>query len=129
MLYTLTTRHDLALAVIHDRNPLAVLLKDGSIRNGYTVRIINKRLQQREFALGIAGPSGIRLEVVGTPPRADGRTIITVGPDQTREVRALITHKGPDSINMASVTFYATDTGSGERTAAADHFHGLEEHR
>ena len=65
MVYTFATRHDLALAVIHDRNPLAVLLKDGSIRNGYTVRIINKRLQQREFALGIAGPPGTRLEVDG----------------------------------------------------------------
>ncbi len=129
MVYTFATRHDLALAVIHDRNPLAVLLKDGSIRNGYTVRIINKRLQQREFALGIAGPPGTRLDIMGTPPRADGRTVIAVGPDQTREVRALITHKGADSINMAPVTFYATDTASGERTAAADHFHGLEEHR
>ena len=50
--------------------------KDGSIRNGYTVRIINKRLQQREFALGVAGPPGIRLEAVGATPRADGRTVI-----------------------------------------------------
>jgi cytochrome c oxidase accessory protein FixG len=128
MLYTLATRHDLALAVIHDRNPLAVLLKDGSVRNGYTLRIINKRLQPREFAIGIAGPPDTRLEIVGAPPRADGRTVIAVGPDQTREVRALITHKGPVSENMAPVTFFATDTGSGERTAAADHFHGLEEH-
>jgi len=65
---------------------------------------------------------------MGTPPRADGRTVITVGPDQTREVRALITHRGADPVYMAPVTFYATDTASGERTAAADHFHGLEEH-
>ncbi len=128
MLYTLATRYDLALAAIHDRNPLAVLLKDGSIRNGYTLRIVNKRLQEREFALAISGPSGTSLSIMGTPPRADGRLVITVGPDQTREVRAMVTHSGPDSIYMAPIGFYATDTASGERTAAQDHFHGLEEH-
>ena len=128
MVYTFATRHDLALAVIHDRNPLAVLLKDGSIRNGYTVRIINKRLQQREFALGIAGPPGTRLEVMGTPPRADGRTVID-GRAGSDAGSARADHpQGGRCVNMAPVTFYATDTASGERTAAADHFHGLEEH-
>jgi len=128
MLYSLATRHDLALAVIHDRNPLAVLLKDGSVRNGYTVRIINKRLQQREFTLSIAGPPDTKLATLGTERDADGRAVIEVGPDQTREVRATVTHKGPDDVSMAPITFYATDTASGERTSAEDHFHGLEEH-
>jgi cytochrome c oxidase accessory protein FixG len=128
MLYALATRHESGIAVIHDRNPLAVLLKDGSVRNGYTLRIINKRLTAREFALSIAGPKGTQLDIVGTPPRADGRALITVGPDQTREVRAVVTHKGPDPVTMAPITFYATDAASGERTAAVDHFHGLEEH-
>jgi cytochrome c oxidase accessory protein FixG len=128
MLYTLATRHDLLLAVIHDRNPLAVLLKDGSVRNGYTLRIINKRLQQREFELSIAGPPHTRLAVMGTVPREDGHLVVEVGPDQTREVRATVTHKGPEDVYMAPITFYATDTASSERTSATDHFHGLEEH-
>ncbi len=128
MLYTLATRQDLALAVIHDRNPLAVQLKDGSVRNGYTLRIINKRLQEREFVLSIRGPIGARLEIVGTPPRADGRSVIAVGPDQTRELRAVVSHTGPAPITMAPITFSATDTASGERTEEDDHFHGLETH-
>ena len=128
MLYSLATRHDLALAVIHDRNPLAVMLKDGSVRNGYTLRIINKRLQAREFLLSIDGPPGTKLAVFGIDPRADGRPVVKVGPDQTRELRATVTHKGPEKLYMAPITFYATDTASGDRTAAEDHFHGLEEH-
>ena len=127
MLYSLATRHDLALAVIHDRNPLAVMLKDGSVRNGYTLRIINKRLQPREFLLSIAGPPGTKLAVFGIDPHADGRLVVKVGPDQTREVRATVTRKGPEDIYMAPITFFATDTASGDRTAADDHFHGLEE--
>ena len=128
MLYTLATRHDLALAAIHDRNPLAVLLKDGSVRNGYTLRIINKRLQQRDFALSIDGPPGTRLDIVGMVAREDGKPVVAVGPDQTRELRATVTHKGSEAITMAPITFIATDIKSGERATTADHFHGLEEH-
>ncbi len=128
MLYTVATRHDLALAVIHDRNPLAVLLKDGSVRNGYTLRIINKKLEPREFALSIAGPAGTRLTVIGLQGREDGKPVVAVGPDQTREVRATVTHKGPEPIYMAPITFFAIDTVSGKGTSADDHFHGLEDH-
>jgi cytochrome c oxidase accessory protein FixG len=128
MIYALATRHDLGLAAIHDRNPLAVMLKDGSVRNGYTLRIINKRLQQREFELSIKGPPGTKLAIVGMMGREDGKPVVEVGPDQTRELRATVTHKGPDSIYMAPMTFIATDTKSGERATTEDHFHGLEEH-
>ena len=43
MLYALATRTLLDVNVLHDRNPLAVTLSDGSIRNAYTVRLLNKR--------------------------------------------------------------------------------------
>src|SRR5439155_19726227 len=38
MLYALLTRSLLDVNVLHDRNPVAVKLSDGSIRNAYTVR-------------------------------------------------------------------------------------------
>ena len=43
MAYTLATRHIDAVSVLHDRNPLYVRLSDGSLRNAYTLRVINKR--------------------------------------------------------------------------------------
>src|SRR4029079_7490331 len=42
MLYALVTRSLLDVNVLHDRNPVAVKLSDGSIRNGYTLRFLNK---------------------------------------------------------------------------------------
>ena len=42
MAYALATRHNDAMNVLHDRNPLFVRLSDGSLRNAYTVRILNK---------------------------------------------------------------------------------------
>ena len=39
MLYALLSRDRLEVNVQHDRNPVFVMLSDGSIRNGYTVKI------------------------------------------------------------------------------------------
>ncbi len=42
MLVALCNRTTLEINVLHDRNPPYVLLSDGSVRNGYTVKILNK---------------------------------------------------------------------------------------
>src|SRR5262249_10288219 len=89
MTFTLLTRTAQAISVLHDRNPIFVRLSDGAIRNAYTVRIANKRPERREFTLSLSGLAGSLLDVVQTRP--DGRFVIEVGPDQTREVRVLVT--------------------------------------
>ena len=89
MTFTLATRTAQSISVLHDRNPIFVRLSDGAIRNAYTVRIANKRAERREFTLSISGLAGSLLDVVQT--REDGRFVVDVGPDQTREVRVLVT--------------------------------------
>ena len=56
MLYTLLTRTLLDVNVLHDRNPVAVKLSDGSIRNAYTMRLLNKRGFDRVIAIDVDGP-------------------------------------------------------------------------
>ena len=94
MLYTLATRESEGISVIHDRNPMFVRLSDGAMRNGYTIRIVNKQLRQRDFILAFNGLPASLIDFVGVPPRADGQLLIDVGPDQTREVRVLVTDYG-----------------------------------
>ena len=55
MLYTLATRRSEGITVIHDRNPIFVRLADGSIRNAFTVHILNKSLETRLFLLTVDG--------------------------------------------------------------------------
>ncbi|MBE7247841.1 MAG: cytochrome c oxidase accessory protein CcoG, partial [Actinomycetospora chiangmaiensis] len=62
MLTGLATRTFTGLSVLHDRNPLFVTLSDGAIRNGYTVRISNKRPGERHYALTVEGLAGARVE-------------------------------------------------------------------
>ena len=51
----------LDLSVIHDRNPVFVLLSDGSIRNGYELKIINKTHENKKFKLTLTNPQSATL--------------------------------------------------------------------
>jgi cytochrome c oxidase accessory protein FixG len=127
MLYSLATRRVEGISVIHDRNPMFVRLSDGSLRNAYTIRIVNKQLQPREFAVTISGLSMGILDFVGVPARDDGRLVISVGPDQTREVRVLVTNYGTDSVSSQPIVFHLTESVSGDQVDATDHFFGPED--
>ncbi len=51
MVVMLFMRDSIDLTVARDRNPTFVTLSDGSIRNGYTVKIINKNPETHKFRL------------------------------------------------------------------------------
>jgi cytochrome c oxidase accessory protein FixG len=124
MIFTLATRDSEGISVIHDRNPMFVRLSDGSVRNGYTVRIVNKHLKKREFALGFNGLPATLIDFVGLPPREDGELWIDVGPDQTRELRVVVTDYGLPPPASTRVVFRLTDVATGEQAETRDHFFG-----
>jgi polyferredoxin len=123
MLYTLLTRSFLDINVLHDRNPVFVTLSDGSVRNAYTVRLLNKRNHERHIALGVEGLTLANVEAVGIESAAGGRPIVSVGPDQTRELRVLVTVP-PEQLpqRSAPITFRATDVVVGEMATTSDNF-------
>jgi cytochrome c oxidase accessory protein FixG len=59
MLAVLILRPSVGLDVIPDRNPLFITLSDGSIRNGYTVRVMNKAYTAKAYRLGTDVPGGL----------------------------------------------------------------------
>jgi len=114
MLYALTSRPLASIAVIHDRNPLFVRLADGSIRNGYEIRIANKAARTRRFWVEITGIDGLEVEIVGAAK--GGAASFEVGPDQTREARVLVTAPKPPSSYATPLEIAAV--GSDGKTAA-----------
>ncbi|MGO4738864.1 cytochrome c oxidase accessory protein CcoG [Bosea sp. 2KB_26] len=123
MIYQLATRSTAGISVLHERTPLFVTLSDGSIRNAYTIRLLNKRPDSRPFALTVAGVPGIRVETIGTQATADLRPIITVDPDSSREIRALVTVPAGIPLDKSqTITFTASDLFAGEVVTAGDHF-------
>ena len=123
MIYQLATRSTAGISVLHERTPLYVRLSDGGIRNSYTVRLLNKRPEARPFALTVSGPVGARIETVGVSATADVRPVVTVGPDNSREIRVLVTVPAGIPLGKSQpVTFTAADLFAGEVVRAEDHF-------
>jgi cytochrome c oxidase accessory protein FixG len=58
MLVALDARTRLDINVLQTRNPLYVQLSDGTIRNGYRIKIRNLQARPREVAVSIAGMPG-----------------------------------------------------------------------
>lgn len=55
MLYALVFRSSLELHVLHDRNPVFTQLSNGEIRNGYTIKILNKTHEHHTYSLTLDG--------------------------------------------------------------------------
>ena len=124
-IYTLATRDSEGISVIHDRNPMYVRLSDGALRNGYTIRIVNKQLKYRDFIVSVDGLPSTLVDFVGLPPRADGRQLISVGPDQSKEVRVVVTdYSATPPASSTSILFKLIDIDSGENAEMRDHFFG-----
>ena len=63
MLYALIARAPTELTVLHDRNPLFVKLSDGTYRNGYELKILNKTHSDKTFKLEVEGLDSYVLNV------------------------------------------------------------------
>jgi cytochrome c oxidase accessory protein FixG len=125
MIFTLATRETEGISVIHDRNPMYVRLSDGALRNAYTIRIVNKQLKYRDFIVSVDGLGSTLVDFVGLPPRADGRQLVTVGPDQTREVRVTLTDYAKTApAQSTTIQFSLIDVDTGEVAHVRDHFFG-----
>jgi polyferredoxin len=103
--------------VLHDRNPPYVLLSDGGVRNGYTVKILNKLHQKRTFELSTEGLEKAKLTIVGLEGRDPKIDVVT---DNLRALKVLVTvpKDERDDLHGASTPFHfvVTDLGDGSRT-------------
>ncbi|HXV32339.1 MAG TPA: cytochrome c oxidase accessory protein CcoG [Sinorhizobium sp.] len=91
MLYALVSRDRLELNVLHDRNPQFVIESDGSVRNGYMVKLLNMIPEQRRITLTINGMPSATIRITGQES-ADGRHFtIGVDPDKVTALKVFVT--------------------------------------
>ena len=123
MLWSLSSRTLIEINVLHDRNPEFVRLADGGVRNTYIIRILNKHPDARTFVIAVDGVPAARLEVGGAEGGDAAQTVV-VGPDQTREMRAVLNVDVPPKEPSLPVTFVITDLGDGMSAEVKDNFRG-----
>ncbi|MCU0954118.1 MAG: cytochrome c oxidase accessory protein CcoG [Hyphomicrobium sp.] len=84
MLWAMLSRSNLDVSVLPDRNPLFVRLSDGGIRNGYTVKIVNKSQVPRRFKVEVNGIDGLKTTFIG---HDDIATPVEVGPSNVKALK------------------------------------------
>lgn len=115
LLVALGMRDRLNVNVQHDRNPIAVTLSDGSIRNGYTVKLLNMIQERRTVFLSIEGLPGATMHINGIDQPDGVSYAVEVAPDQLRALRVFV--KQPKSLVQAGSSpfrFIAEDKQSNE---------------
>ncbi len=124
MLYGLLTKAVLEVNVVPDRNPLFVEVSGGGIRNGYTVRILNKKHGEHKFAISVTGLKDASLSYVGIEA---GEPPVAVKSDDVRAVKVYVTVPGEEAAQMpstANIAFIVHDTADGTETTRHTNFRG-----
>lgn len=117
LLVALMSRDRLEINVIHDRNPQYVLESDGSIRNGYTVRLLNMIPERRVVFLSLQGLAGAEMKIPSISNDYSDRTFaIPLDPDQATPVKVFVTlPKQAISDPREGFRFIVEDRASGEK--------------
>ena len=90
LIWGLMTRDRLEMNVLHDRNPQFVILSDGSVRNGYTVKLLNKIPEQRTVVVTMQGLPGGGMSVVGMDKPEDRSFSIQLEPDRLSTLKIYV---------------------------------------
>ena len=108
------TMTNASLSVQHDRDPLAIRLSDGSVRNAYTVKILNKSSTAHSYRLSVSGIDA-RMAIIGNESQGP----ILVEPDGSESVRVTLTAMKPGE---GDVVFTASDETGLTVLSARDRF-------
>jgi cytochrome c oxidase accessory protein FixG len=126
MLFTLSGRARMDLLVSQDRNPVYVMMSDGQVRNGYTVKVLNKEARPRDFIISVEGLAGARMwEALDTRAEPAATYRVRVRPDGLETLHLYV--KAPPAVlegDRADFRFVAAAVDGGERTAEDARFSG-----
>jgi cytochrome c oxidase accessory protein FixG len=76
--------------VARDRNPLFVRLHDGTVRNAYTVKLVNRTFETKTFHVTVSGLNDVKLQAPGLNPTPTG-VDVPVRSGEERSFRLLAT--------------------------------------
>ncbi len=121
----LAMRNHVGLAVLHDRAPLFVKVRDGSIRNAYTVKISNKTAVPASFALTMEGVPGANMALADDTDQRLPALELNVARDAIGTFRVLV-YGAPTRLvdGSQSLAFTLRNTTTGETKRVSSVFMG-----
>ncbi len=122
MSYAFATRETVHLNILRDRTPPYVLLSDGSVRNAYTVKIINRDSFEREFRLRVSGPEEMAVSAVGEGISGNDSSVV-VAADTVRSLRLFVTlPRAAVSASATPLSISVSDAATGEEEIVSSVF-------
>jgi cytochrome c oxidase accessory protein FixG len=122
LVVALFTRASTEINVSPVRNPIYVTLSDGSIRNAYDIRILNKQGEEHLYDVQVRSEDDLTLSFQGT-----GSNTVTVPADSTGSFRVFITAPaGSDAANggLKDVHIWVEDWVTNEHAYSDSVFNG-----
>ncbi|MFN7179529.1 cytochrome c oxidase accessory protein CcoG [Hyphomonas sp.] len=105
--------------VLKDRSPPYIQLSDGRVRNGYTLKLVNKASDARSVTVAVSGIEDAEFEIVGVGPAAAGETLtLTTEAYGVNRFRLLVTAPAGQTAHRQLLNVVVTDTATGERVDA-----------
>ena len=122
LLVALFIRTEIDVTVAPVRNPTFVTLSDGSIRNTYDVRLLNKHGEARTFRVSVKGDRALRVQLEGTPYES-----VEVPANETLLQRVYVVAppgSAPALGERTEFRFWVEDLSNGERVHKDTIFNG-----
>ncbi|MEZ5920557.1 MAG: cytochrome c oxidase accessory protein CcoG [Parvularculaceae bacterium] len=121
-LYGLITRPTLGITAERDRTPPFVRLSDGSIRNAFTLKIVNRSNSARDFSVSVTSLQPITVKAIGEDFE-NNSGVIHAERDGVRSMRLLVTlPPGTPTGAIFPVTITLKDEKSGETSKSETTF-------
>jgi len=90
ILVSLSIRERLEINILRDRAPLFVTLSDGTIRNGYTYKILNMESVAKNYELTIEGLDDVSMTVIGQDKKDQDLLNLDVKADRVGSFRIFV---------------------------------------
>ncbi|MCI5109117.1 MAG: cytochrome c oxidase accessory protein CcoG [Marivita sp.] len=122
LVFALFIRPEIDMTVAPVRNPTFVTLSDGSIRNTYDVRLLNKHGEDRPFRVSVTGHPSLRVQLEGTPYET-----VDVPANETYLQRVYVVAapgSDPAEAERSDIRFWVEDLTNGDRAYTDTIFNG-----
>ena len=111
----LTEKPTFQVSVLKDRSPPFVQLADGSVRNGYTLKLVNKATTARNTEISISGLDGAQLQIIGlAKPETDSEVQLPLEQYGVDRFRMLVTAPPAERPHRTSLLITVRDPETGE---------------
>ncbi|SNS36061.1 cytochrome c oxidase accessory protein CcoG [Antarctobacter heliothermus] len=122
LVFALFIRPEIEMTVAPVRNPTFVTLSDGSIRNTYDVRLLNKHGEDRPFRITLTGDPTLRVQLEGTPYET---VDVPANATYLRKVYVIApTSSAPAASERTEFRFWVEDLTNGDRAHNDTFFNG-----